>query len=86
MSKGNAHHRTPKPVFAMTGLVAGACVGMIVGLMFEIVRRRSMIVMQAGGIAGITVGALAESIRFWWRKRAYRNRHEQPRLPAITRR
>jgi hypothetical protein len=67
-------------------MVVGAGAGMAVGLVIEIVRRRSMIVMQAGGIVGITVGALAESARYWWRKYNYRKLHKETRLPAITRR
>ncbi len=70
----------------MTGMVVGACAGMAVGLVIEIVRRRSMIVMQAGGIIGIAVGALAESVRFWWRKYRDGKLRKEERLPANTRR
>lgn len=63
MGKGKAHQRPPKPAFAMIGVVAGTCTGMVIGFIVEIVRRRSMIVMQAGGIIGIAGGALGDAIR-----------------------
>lgn len=86
MSKRKPHPLPRKPEFAMTGLAVGAGVGLVVGLVIEIVRRRSMIVMQAGGIAGITVGALAESVRFWWRKHRQRKLRKETEPPVTIRR
>jgi len=55
----------------MAGVALGACMGLVIGLVVEIVLGRGVIVMQAGGAAGCVVGALAEAIRYWWRKRKF---------------
>lgn len=72
MNERRTSPHSPKAEFAVTGLIVGACVGMIIGLVVEILGHRSLMVMQAGGIVGIVVGALVETVRFWWRKQRYR--------------
>jgi hypothetical protein len=74
MKKRKTLPQLPKPKFAMTGLAVGASVGLVGGFVAELVWRRSLIVMQAGGIVGMTVGAVFETVRFWWNKRRYRNK------------
>jgi len=82
MSKRSPHSQLPRPEFAMTGVVLGACAGMAIGLIVEIVRKRGVIVMQAGGFAGISIGALVESIRFGWRNYRYRKLRREVNEPA----
>lgn len=72
MNKRKTCPQWPKPEFALTGLALGACAGLVVGLIVEIVSRRSVTVMQAGGVIGISVGGLGEAVRLWWRKRRAR--------------
>lgn len=86
MNKRKTYPQSPRPEFALTGLALGACAGLVIGLIVEIALRRSMMVMQAGGIVGISVGALAESIRFGWRKSRYRKLHKETSAPETIRR
>ncbi len=86
MKKRRTHPQSSRPEFAMTGLVAGGCAGMAIGLIVEMVLRRGMVVMQAGGVAGIALGALIESVRFWWRKHVFRLSHKEAKPPATLRR
>lgn len=53
----------------MTGLIVGGGVGLVIGLIVGILRHKSTIMMQLGGLAGIAVGALGEALRLWWRLR-----------------
>lgn len=62
----------------MTGLVIGVCAGMAAGLAVEIIKRRSVIVMQVGGMGGLAAGALFETVRLWWSQRRYRLTREKP--------
>jgi hypothetical protein len=86
MSKRKSHPLPRKPEFAMTGLAVGAGTGLVAGFIAEMAWRHSMLVMQAGGVVGITVGALAESARFWWRTHRYRKLRKETELPGTTRR
>ena len=75
MSKRKAPPLPRKPKFAMTGLAVGAGAGLVAGFIAEMAWHHSMLVMQAGGIVGITVGVMGESLRFLWRRHRYRKLH-----------
>ncbi len=69
--------RLPPVQFGILGLAVGAVAGMLAGLAVEIAQGElKAIIMQIGSVAGVTVGFLVESVRFWWRKR---KRNEPPR-------
>lgn len=68
MSKRKALPLLPKPEFAMTGLAAGAGAGLVAGFIAEWAWHHSLLVIQAGGIVGIAIGATGESLRSLWQR------------------
>lgn len=50
-------------------LAGGAVVGLIGGLVVGLLKHRTLLFMQLGGVVGISAGALVETVRFYWRKR-----------------
>lgn len=75
MSKRKVPPLLRKPEFATTGLAVGVGMGLLIGLIFELVWHHSMLVMQAGGLLGITVGGVFEAVRYGWRMRRFRILH-----------
>jgi hypothetical protein len=75
MSKRKAPPLPRKPKFAMTGLAVGVGAGLVAGFIAEMAWHHRMLVMQAGGFVGFTVGTLGESLRFLWRRHRHRKLH-----------
>ena len=53
----------------MTGIAVGVFAGILLGLVAGLWAKPSMMFMQLFGVAGALIGALAEGVRFWWRRR-----------------
>jgi hypothetical protein len=64
-----------KPEFHMTWIVAGSFAGLALGFVGEIAWRLSALVMVAGGIVGVLLGAVVETARFWWGTRKFHRAH-----------
>ena len=72
-SKSQRSRRTVKPEFAGTGIVAGLFVGWLAALLAELaLGKPKVIIMLLGGFAGVFLGAVFETVRYFWRLRGYR--------------
>jgi hypothetical protein len=49
-------------------LIGGAVVGLVGGLVVGVLKHRSLLFMQAGGVAGFGLGGLGFLFRAGWRK------------------
>lgn len=86
MHKRKTPPSAPRERFALTAPLVGAAGGMIIGLIVEMITRRSLVVMQVGGLIGITAGAVVESVRLWWRRYSDRKLHRKTGQPIHQRR
>lgn len=76
VSRQKRAHRPPKPEFSLLGVIVGVSVGEVLALGIEVAARNlNMLIMLAGGIAGLVVGSVVEVGRFCWRKHQWRKGH-----------
>lgn len=80
MSRTTKHARKHPPLEAgIPWMLWGLLIGWLVGAIDEMVEGLSMLRMLAGGVAGVTLGAVADVIRSQLRKRAATRKSEQKR-------
>ena len=72
VSKHERLRRPPKSEFALTGILIGAFAGEALAATVEVAMGQpNRWIMLAGGIAGIALGSVFETARFWRRKRKW---------------
>lgn len=83
-SKHDRQARPGKVEFATTGIVIGLFMGLVAGLMAEILWDGGMLAMQAACGVGVVVGTVVEAFRFGWGKRPFSPHAQKPRSWETT--